>query len=85
MRSRTPQPENLTPQPPLRRGEGEQALRLPLSAPERGLGGEVVPDGLGGEVFPDELWDEVTSGRMGSKVAPDGLAAEGKPPREVPR
>ena len=35
---------DLTPQPPLRRGEGEQAascMELPLSAPERGLGGEV--------------------------------------------
>src|SRR6187402_2605067 len=33
---------DLTPRPPLRRGEGEQAARLPLSAPERGPGGEVV-------------------------------------------
>jgi hypothetical protein len=32
---------NLTPQPPLRGGEGEQSIGLPLSAPERGLGGEV--------------------------------------------
>src|SRR4051812_40823499 len=32
-------PDDLTPQPPLRRGEGEEvARRLPLSAPERGLG-----------------------------------------------
>src|SRR5262249_33086375 len=34
---------DLTPQPPLRRGEGEPTTRralLPLSAPERGLGGE---------------------------------------------
>ena len=32
---------DLTPQPPLRRGEGETNSLLPLSAPERGLGGEV--------------------------------------------
>ena len=38
---------DLTPQPPLRRGEGETESLLPLSAPERGLGGEVNPDALG--------------------------------------
>src|SRR4051812_41688408 len=37
---------DLTPRPPLRRGEGKNsdlAVRLPLSAPERGSGGEVCP------------------------------------------
>ena len=45
----TPAGDDLTPQPPLRRGEGETGSLLPLSAPERGLGGEVAPP-VGGEV-----------------------------------
>ena len=61
-------PRNLTPQPPLRAGEGESMHRrhfataypvwLPLSGTERGLGGEVPGRGEGKRVSPiiTDLW-----------------------------
>src|SRR5215213_483413 len=68
---------DLTPRPPLRRGEGETALLLPLSAPERGSGGEVTWAApalqLEGVREPEA---DVERLALGGGVERDGLDAE---------